>query len=258
MSQNILTTLEEKELREVLYQSGLKSKEQDVYLALLSVGATTMTPLGRFLHMPPTTVQSITLRLHEMGVVHVSKRHSRHVYEAVPPEAFVKILEERARQMKGVLPFLEKFQTPGGDTQAKLRVYYRERMADIFHDALGSKNKLIYEIVSARELQDILGEKFHLNRRRIAAGVRLKSLRVEANEIKKYSKEKHVRGLREALFLPRQLTFKANIMFWDNTVAFFSTNSEGIAWTVTSVSIREMMSQLFGLLWSVSRKMENG
>jgi len=139
---------------------------------------------------------------------------------------------------------------------ARIRVYERERAADIFHAALSSRDRLVYEIVSARDLQDVLGEKFHFTKRRVAAKVRLNSLRVESREIKKYSKATHARELREAKFLPRELTFRCSVLFWDDTVAFFTTKGEGLAWTVESKTLRETYEQLFALLWSVSRQME--
>jgi len=42
--------------------------------------------------------------------------------------------------------------------------------------------------------------------------VRLKSLRVEAREIKKYNKRIHERELREAKFLPAEMNFRGLIM----------------------------------------------
>jgi len=85
--------------------------------------------------------------------------------------------------------------------------------------------------------------------------VRLRSLRVERREIKKYAPEIDARELREAKFLPRELTFRASIMIWDDTVAFFTPKDEGLAWTVRSSALAETLRQLFDLLWSVSRKM---
>ncbi len=137
-----------------------------------------------------------------------------------------------------------------------MRVYFRERATDIFHEALGTKDKLVYEIISAQDFQAMIGEKFHFTRRRIAAKINLKSLRVEAHEIKKYSAAAHRRELREAKFLPREFAFRSSVMFWDDTVAFFTPKNEGIAWTVQSPAIRTMFSELFEMLWSVSRRME--
>lgn len=250
-----MTKLQEKEITEILSRFGLKEKEQSVYMTLLQLGQITVTPLARAVGLPVTTVQSILLRLTETGLIFTTKRKSRHAYEAHDPVVLRRILERQAEEVAGIVPLLQSLK---GDLMLspKIKVYYRERMADIFHEALKSKNKLVYEIVSAQDLQEILGEKFHFTKRRVKNHVKLKSLRVEAYEIKKYSKKAHVRELREAKFLPRELSFRSSIMFWDNTVAFFTTKEEGLAWTVTSKTFRETVEQIFMLLWSVSRRME--
>ena len=152
-------------------------------------------------------------------------------------------------------PLLEKLKTET-HTTPKLRVYQRDRVAEIFNASLECRSGVVYEIVSADDFQHIIGEKYHYSRRRVKAGVQLKSLRVRSHEIKKYSLATHKRELREARFLPSELTFRTSISFWDNTVAFFTTKGEGIHWTIESKTLREMVEQIFELLWSVSGRME--
>jgi len=244
------------EITEVLTGLGLNEKDQRVYLALLQTGETTVTPLARIVRLPATTVQSVLGRLAERGMIRVTKRKSRSAFAAEDPIVFRRLIERQVNEVTAILPFLEKLKTEPA-VSPKIRVYYRERATDIFREALKSKTRTVYEVVSAGPLQKVLGEKFHFTRRRVKLGVRLKSLRVEAHEIKKYNKAVDQKELREAKFLPRELTFQANILFWDNTVAFFATRDEGLSWTVESKSIREMFSQLFDLLWSVSRQMDS-
>lgn len=239
----------------MLSRFGLNEKEQATYLALLPLGETTLTPIARACRLPVTTVQSIMGRLSESGLVAVTKRGSRNLYEAHDPVVLRRLLERQIEEAAGIIPHLQKLRAEDR-RPARIRIYERDRMADVFHQALSAKSKQVLEIVSARDLQEILGEKFHFTRRRLKAGVRLRSLRVERHEIKKYSKEAHARELREAKFLPRELDFKASLMCWDDTVAFFSSKDEGLAWTVESRSVSETVRQLFDLLWSVSRAME--
>jgi len=255
MQNSVLTKLQQKEITEVLGGFGLREKEQKVYLALLQSGQTTITPLARLLNFPVTTVQSILSRISEIGLCKVTTRKTRHVYEAYDPSVLRKILERQTQDMASIIPFLTKLKSEPS-VSPKIRVYYRERVADIFHEALKCKSKLVYEIVSARDFQEIIGEKFHFTRRRVNDGIKLKSLRIEEQEIKKYSKQTHLRELREAKFLPRELTFRSSIMFWDNTVAFFTTKEEGLAWTVESKTMRQTFEQLFEMIWSISRRME--
>ncbi len=250
-----LTPANQKEITEVLSGFGFNTKDQEVYLGLLAMGQTTLTPLAKSLGMPVSTVQSTIGRLVNRGVIDVSKQKSRSVFRASDPLVFKQILTEQARGIAGILPLLEKVKEEPLTTP-RLTVFTRERVTEIFNASLACKSGVVYEIVSAKDFQDVIGEKYHYTRRRTKAGVELKSLRVREHEIKKYNAGIHQKELREARFLPRELTFRANISFWDDTVAFFTTKSEGVHWMVESRSLREMMEQLFNLLWSVSGKME--
>lgn len=233
---------------------GLKKPEKQVYLALLPMGAMTVTPLSRAVQLPVTTVQSILSRLLQKGLIDSTKRKTRHVYEARDPQVLRKQLEQRLEEVKQVIPFLQELKTDAG-SQVRVRVYERERMADMFHDILTAKDETIYEIVAAKDLQLILGEKFHFTRRRVAKGKRLKSLRVETQEVKTYSINTHKKELREAKFLPRECTFAASMFLWDDSIAIFSAKHEGLGVIITSKSIHAMAQQFFDVLWEISRRM---
>ncbi len=253
-----LSFAEEREISEALGSFGLRESEQHVYLALLTLGKASLTPLSRTASLPLSTTQSITNKLAEMGIIAVSKHKGRNQYEALDPRVLRRTLEAKITDVAGIVPLLSRLRQSSG-AAPHIRVYNRgDRVTDIFHEALGCQSKQVYEIVSAADFQRTLGEKFHFTRRRKAANVHLKSLRVEAHEIKKYSKQTHTNELREAKFLPRECTFRSTIMFWDDTVAFFSTKDEAFAWTVESTIIREMIEQTFDVLWSVGRRMETG
>jgi sugar-specific transcriptional regulator TrmB len=250
-----LSKTEQQEIVENLEQFGLGEKEYKIYLALLKFDKTTISPISKMVNLPLTTVQSVLIRLEKKGLVSVSSRKTRHVYEVKDPIIFKKLLERQLQEIDSVIPLLKKLKSETG-SGAKIQIYQNERMTDIFHQALKVKNKQIFEIVSAKDFQNVLGEKFHFTKRRVQAGLSLKSLRVEKWEIKKYNKKIHEKELREAKFLPQELTFRASIMFWDDTVAFFSSKEDSLAWTVKSAVISEMMKQLFEMLWSISRRME--
>lgn len=255
MEFNTLSTLEQKEIIEVLEQLGFNEKDREIYFVLLKSGPSTISPVARATGYPVTTVQSVLSRLDKKGVLEVTTKKTRHVYKASDPSIIKKNLERKIQDVGNIIPLLKKIsQEERG--KAKVKVYYNDRMSDIFHEAINCKNKLVYEIVSAHDFQLILGEKFHFTKRRLEKDIYLKSLRVEEHEIKKYNKTIHKNELREAKFLPREMTFRASMMLWDNTVAFFSSKGEGLAWTVESITITEMMKQMFEMMWEVSRRME--
>ncbi len=252
---NTFTQKQKQEITEVLSGFGFNPKDEQVYLVLLEMGQTTLTPLARRLSLPVTTIQSTMHRLVKKGVVDVTKNKSRSVFTAHHPDVFKTLLTEQAKSVAGILPLLASLKTETLE-QAHIKIFERERVTDILNESLNTKSKTVYEIVSAKDFQDVIGEKFHYTRRRIQKNIKLKSLRVRSHEIKKYNATTHAKELREAKFLPADITFQASVLFWDNTIAIFSTKNEGSHVMITSKSIRELFEQLFELLWSVSGKME--
>lgn len=108
----------------------------------------------------------------------------------------------------------------------------------------------MHKTVSVRTLQLIFGEKLHFTQNR------LKSLRIRDEEIKKYAKQSHVDELREAKFLPYELTFLGSCVMWDDKIALFTSTKEGFAVVLESAVLTETFLQLFNLLWSINGAME--
>ena len=194
-------------------------------------------------------------RLTKKGLVKLSKRKSRHIYQAHDPSVFKDLLKEQAIALSGILPLLETMQSDA-HVQTNIRVFERERVTEILNESLKNQNKLVYEIVSAKPFQELIGETYHYTKRRVREHIQLKSLRVRSKEIKNYNAKIHQTEMREARFLPSEFTFEANILMWDDTIALLSTQSEGAHVLITSQSLHTMFQQLFEMLWSVSGKME--
>jgi len=250
-----LTQSQRKEITEVLSGFGFNQKDEQVYLALLEMGTSTLTPLSRKLRIPVTTVQSTLLRLQSKGVVMTTKRKSRSVFEAHEPSVFKDLLREQATAVASIVPLLQSLKATS-NTQTQIRILERERVTEILNESLKSKDKQVLEIVSAKSFQELIGEKYHYTRRRLMQDVSLKSLRIRSTEVKKYNEGIHRQEQREARFLPPELTFSSSVLIWDQTVALLSTKSEGIHLLIKSPSLALMYRQIFDLLWSVSGKMD--
>lgn len=252
-----LTSKQAKELKEVLDLFGLNDRDQKVYLQLLKSGKTTVTPLAKSLMMPLTTVNSVVERLNTFGLILVSRSGARRSFQAHDPKVFKNILKQRETDVNNILPLLEKLKENELLAEARLRLYSRSRITEALDLALECRSKVVYEIVSARDFQALIGERYHFTKKRVAKSIRLKSLRVQAKEIKKYSRASHYRELRDARFLPHTFTFNSSIMFWDNTVAMFTSQHEGSCVTIESESLVLFYRQMFEFLWEFGKKMEN-
>jgi len=243
------------EVHELLSSFGLSPLEEKIYLALLERGTSTLTPLSDMVAVPTTTVQSAIDRLVNRGVISVSKRGSRRVYAAEDPNIFRQQLEKQLEEVRTTLPLLRSLiKTHEGIADTK--IFRGDQIRNIFHAAIACESKQIYEIVSAKEFQRTIGEKFHFTRRRVKNRVYLKSLRVESEEIKRYNKSIHAAELRAAKFLPTEVYFKASLMIFDETIALLSTKDEDLGLLIESRSCALMLREIFDILWSISRTME--
>ena len=68
----------------------------------------------------------------------------------------------RARDAARIAPLLASLAAGTGRDarQSRVRVWERERATEAFLAALAAKKKLIYEIISGTDIQDMLGERF--------------------------------------------------------------------------------------------------
>lgn len=251
-----MNTKNQKEIQEVLNSFGLTQKEQTIYCALLQHGEQTLTPLSKIVKLQPTTLQSILYRLIEKDILYTSKRKSKNIYHAHPPKKFQTIIETQLKEIKNIIPLLKKLENSENHASPKVHVYSKKNTHEVLNKILNCKKKLIREIISAHDFQKLIGEKYHFTKKRCEKNIYLESLRIQSHEIKKYSKKIHSKELREAKFLPKELTFQSSIMIWDNSLAIFSSNKEGMIMIIESESISTMAYEIFELLWSVSRKME--
>src|SRR5512141_231895 len=124
MSYSNLSAAKRREIEEILSRFGLGENDRAAYLALLPLGEATLTPISRASGLRLTTAQSVMTRLADLGLVRVSKRRSRHAYEAHDPSVLRRILERQAEDLAGIIPDLKKLKA---ETAAapKIRIYYR-------------------------------------------------------------------------------------------------------------------------------------
>lgn len=253
---NVTPELPRTEIRELFDSFGLRPDEQRAYLFLLEHGASSVSPVARGLGKPVSTTQAILARLLLSGVVDVSLRGTRKIFAAAEPERFRHLAERQVQDAVQLARLLAPVHRKADLMNARVRVFPLERMADVFHLVFKCKQKQVSEIVSARDLQELLGARFHFTNRRVKSGIRLRSLRVEATEIKRYNKISNAHELREARFLPVGTLFRSSLAFFDDTVIFYPAKQEGFALVVESRSLREMIEQVFEILWSMGRRME--
>ncbi len=90
----------EEELFETLKSIGLTNGEARVYIALLSLGTSTVSPIVKLSGISSSKVYFILNRLAVKGLVSMSIKEKNRIYSATEPERILDYLEEREKIIK--------------------------------------------------------------------------------------------------------------------------------------------------------------
>lgn len=94
---------------EFLFNSlGLDSKEKQIYLKLLSLGACPVSMLAKKMVMPRSSLYVVVDRLKEIEVIEVFQNHGKTFIRAAEVNKLKEILEKKARRLKHAMKELEE------------------------------------------------------------------------------------------------------------------------------------------------------
>ncbi len=163
---NISTRLEAKTMQDLIHKIGLSPKEEVVLLALLELGAETVTRIAQKANLNRTTCYDILERLNILGLVGYVGDRSKKTFVAEPPETLVSYLERRSKQfadraneVKKALPQLKAIYNQKG-RGPKIRYYEGpEGLQTAYEDTL-TTHEPIRAYASVRNMHDTLPQYF--------------------------------------------------------------------------------------------------
>lgn len=241
-------------IEQVLANLGLTKNKGLVYLSLLQLGTGSAQEIANKATLPRTTVHEILQTLLVLGIVNFSTHGRSRIYSAEPPDKLKYLLKDKEKQLESVLPEMFSMFNIGG---VKPKTKFYEGVAGIktvFEDTLTANNKVLCGILSMSDLFKIPGKEFmdDYTSRRIKAGIKLKVIRSEINEVEEIwpnsSKE-----LRELHYANRDMIFPMTMYFYDNKVALIGTEKENFGMIIESADFYKNQMNFFEVMWQVTR-----
>lgn len=244
------------ELIKGLEAYGLDSKEANVYLAGLELGATSVLELARRTQLPRTTLYPILERLTARGVFREGKEKSTTVYLAEPPAQLVEKMHEREARLEESLPALEMLQetTHGGPGVT----FYEgtEGFKRLWKQILNSGIKEYRLLTSGVGLRDYVKEPYLIHRvveERKKHGIRSLQLIRDSRAAREII-AKDAEELRESRILPSQIDLPATVIIFADQVAFITTRKENTMIILASGDVAATYKTLFDLVWEKAEK----
>jgi len=135
------------DIKQVLKQFGLTSKETEVYLACLQLGNDTVLNVAKKADIKRPTTYNILEELIDKGLVSRSKIHNKNVYIAENPDKLNKLAQINKNNIQEIIPDLNSlYNVPRGTSKPTIKVY----------DGLNAVKNVYLEIMDSIKGKDIM------------------------------------------------------------------------------------------------------
>ena len=237
----------------LLEQLGLTEKESRTYLAILELGSSTIKPIATRAGVKRTSIYNFIDRLVSLGLISKVQVRGRNTYQAVSPSSLLRLQRERLEACERALP---EFMSIFNLVKSKPRISYfegPEQVRNIVREEPLCKKEVCYIWPGVDVMDMVGGGRFmtEIDKRRIAAGVRVRTIRFREKDVRFATSAHGPKFLRELRFAPSGLNLTMGMGIYDTgKVSFFSSKKECFGILVESRELEALMRHLWDLYWS--------
>lgn len=243
------------ELDTLLTDIGLSQKESEVYLALLQLGTSTITPISKKAGVKRTSIYNFIDRLVALGLVTKTAIRGRDYYAATSPEQLVELQEQRLGKLHQAMPELMALYAM---VSRKPRMAYfegPEQVRTIVREEIRCKRQAQY-IWTGNSMMDMIGGAEHMteiDRARMENDVWIHVVRFKHKDVLFPTSAHGEKFKRELRFAPPSVEITMGLGIYDTgKVGFFSSRKENFGILIESRELMELMQTFFSLLWERS------
>lgn len=255
-------TEENTDLKNLLIDIGLKAKEADVYIAILSLGQGTASKIAKKARIVRTTAYDILSSLFNKGLVTLTGKEPKQEYVAESPDNLKIYIENELAKRKTdledvkniLLPQLKSIHNVG--SRPKVMFYEgKEGMEKVYEDTLTSREP-IRAYASVGDMHIGLPGYFpHYYKRRAGNGIAIRAI-VPNNESGLERKSFDKNELRETALVPAdKFNFSPEINIYDDKVMIASWK-EKLGIIIESHEIADAMKKIYELAWAEAKRLD--
>lgn len=245
------------------HKFGLTNNEQAIYLFLLSHGYCMASMLGKRLTIKRVTIYATLESLARKNLVTSFKKNNVAYFEAVSPEALVKMCSEKVhadlslqKEAENILPALKKLQAaqtmPIIDVRGKIKYYQGiDGIKKLIDETLEeeSHEQLCFGI-NGYHMSNVGGAWRLYTKKRVARGIFVKSIQPDSAEAKKYKlRDQH--ELRTTQLVPhKKFPTNCELNIIGDMIALFTVhNNEPTGTKIYNKEMARVLRSLFELAW---------
>ena len=248
-----------------LIEFGLSEKEAKIYLALLELEVATVTEVAETAGINRSSTYVVMEALKKKGLVSTSEDKKIQTYSAVSPEMLLEDAKNKAKRadaiknnINDIVPELKALHK---DTKQKPRVRVfegKQALINALDDSLNNKEKVMRECSSTKNLLKIIPEDVSAYiQKRIELGIKLYGIHPDDRIEQKITEMfPNLLKLDKSIFIPqKKYQFNADLVIYDNRIAYFSPDKKGFAVIIESKEIADVMKSVFDLAYEEAKRL---
>ena len=242
------------EREEVLNNLGFSKKEVQVYLALLSLGASPVTKIAKKSKTFRTYTYDILEELVKKGVVSSYIKRGTRYFETTEPTKLLGIVKEREQQVKSILPSLESLK--GSSVKKPDLEFYegKEGIKTLMERIIKENPKELLVVANAEKQREVMGFYFdQYLKQRIKNKIKTRVLAEKSKYSRQKIKQKDKQELRKTKFLPERIKEAVVKYVYNDTVTIISFEPNIVGMSFTDKNIAAYERKVFEILWLLTK-----
>lgn len=236
---------------DTLVSIGLKEQESVVYLALLELGETTVSPLAKKSGVHRTFVYDLLESLAEKGLVSYIEKKGRRHYIASDPLTLKTQVRETERDLDQIMPdLLSMYSTP--KSRPEMRFFEGRKGIEVVDKEVLKEAKEICFFGSAETWMQEFPNFAEYTKEQVKKNVRIRDLVCFGEDVREYARYYDPK-LQELRYLPKGIKLRTDNIIWGNKVALVSYTKQH-AVVIESEEIVATMREMFEVLWKMADK----
>lgn len=234
---------------------GLSKKENEVYLALLSLGVATAKELSSLTKIDRTSVYDLLDSLIQKNLIFKQKKGNILRFAPHDPKNLLREIKSKEDQIRELLPKLtQQFRT--ATRSSYVRIYEGEdALIKLYESILDIKGLSSYDIICSEQDWLQMNPKYfsRYKKRRAEKGIHTRLI-METSSIAEQRKSEQEKTLSEVKLLPpafSTLRFSAGCYILPDRTIFISYRKEHTATEIFSKEITNFMQTIFDFMWKV-------
>ncbi|MFH1187495.1 MAG: helix-turn-helix domain-containing protein [bacterium] len=252
---SIQKTMKQNQLLAFLSEIGMNENEAKTYLALLSLGPTTILKLAQAAEIKRTTAYSVVESLKQKGLIKIEVKGFKKFFVAENPKKLDVMLELKREQMKQLLPEFLALQNLSGEENfikyyeglKAVKNVYEEILKEMkpHEEYLSVGNPVQWFPLDADYFQDFMERRAKLSRKlNFKIRLILKDSK-KAHVLKKYEKNYN----EEIKLLPPRATFSSNLIIVPKKIIIHQLIPPVRTIIIENKSAVQLQREMFNTIW---------